>query len=178
MRLLIISCSLNPTSNSRILAQEVFQLMKEKEQVEFIDLRDYDLPACDGDSCYKDENVQRLTTKIAEAHGIVIATPVYNYNASSAAKNLIELTDQVWEQKVVGFLCAAGGKASYMAVLGLANSLMLDFKTYILPRFVYAIESDFGDGEISNKEIRHRLMLFGEEMIKITKALKEANRNV
>jgi FMN reductase len=37
--------------------------------------------------------------------------------------------------KVVGFLCAAGGKSSYMSVMRLANSLMLDFRCLIIPHF-------------------------------------------
>ena len=39
---------------------------------------------------------------------IVLATPVYNYHVSAATKNLIELTGSAWEDKLVGFLCAAG----------------------------------------------------------------------
>ena len=41
--------------------------------------------------------------------------------------------------KPVGFVCAAGGRSSYMAVLGLANSLMLDFRCLIVPRFVASV---------------------------------------
>ncbi len=140
-------------------------------QVELVDLREYNLPACDGDSCYKDDNVLKLTKEIREAKGVVIATPVYNYAASSSAKNMIEVVDSAWEGKVVGFVCAAGGKASYMAVMGLANSLMLDFRTFIIPRFVYASTDAFGDGTIVDEKVKERLNLLGEDMVKITTAI-------
>src|SRR5262245_61062542 len=91
-----------------------------------LDLRDYPLPLCDAESAYDDPNVGPLTETIRAARVVIIATPVYNYDANAAAKNLVELTGEAWEDKVVGFLCAAGGQSSYMSVLGLANSLMLD----------------------------------------------------
>ncbi len=51
---------------------------------------------------------------------------------------MIELAGSAWEDKIVGFLCAAGGMSSYMSVMAYANSLMLDFRCVIIPRFVYA----------------------------------------
>ena len=79
----------------------------------------------------------------APIDGIVVATPIYNYDASAAAKNLVELTGRAWQNKVVGFLCAAGGDGSYMSIMALANSLMLDFRCVIVPRFVYATGGAF-----------------------------------
>ena len=81
----------------------------------------------------------------------MIATPIYNYNVSSSAKNLVELTGKAWTDKVVGFLCAAGGRGSYMGCMGLANSLMLDFRSLILPRFVYATGDPFA-GEQNQRD--------------------------
>ena len=46
---------------------------------------------------------------IEAARVIIVATPIYNYDANAAAKNLVELTGSAWEDKTVGFLCAAGG---------------------------------------------------------------------
>ena len=60
---------------------------------------------------------------------------------------MIELTGSSWEDKIVGFLCAAGGTTSYMSVMAYANSLMLDFRCVIIPRFVYATGNAFDDDE-------------------------------
>ena len=47
---LIISTSLNAKSRSSILAQRALTVFNEKEVgAEFFDLRDIDLPFCDGD---------------------------------------------------------------------------------------------------------------------------------
>lgn len=154
---LVISTSLNPESKSRVMARQAYKLWQEKGSVEFVDLKDYSLPMCDGDACYSDPNVIALNEKIKQAPAILLAVPIYNFSTGASAKNLIELTGSAWEDKIVGFLCAAGGKSSYMSVLGLANSLMLDFRCLINPRFVYGDHSSFGDDDTIEEEVGKRI---------------------
>jgi NAD(P)H-dependent FMN reductase len=125
-------------------------------------LRDYPLPLCDGETAYSDPNVAKLSVKIAEARAILVTTPVYNYDANAAVKNLVELTGSAWEDKIVGFACAAGGQSSYMSIMGLANSLMLDFRCVIIPRFVYATGDDFADSRITSSEVKRRIKQLAE----------------
>ena len=122
-----------------------------------IDLRGLHLPFCDGEAAYDHASVLSLSSIISEARVAIVATPIYNYDASAALKNLIELTGESWENKVVGFLCAAGGSASYMSIMSLANSLMLDFRCLIIPRIVYATSEDFMDGRLSSLLVRERV---------------------
>ena len=143
-------------------------LEAEKVNIELIDLRNYDLPLCDGDESSDNLQVQELKTKIRNAQGILIATPVYNYNINAALKNLIELTGSAWTDKVVGFICSAGGKNSYMSVMSLANSLMLDFRSIIIPRFVYSDD----DSEQLDSSIKKRLDQLSSELIRFVKGLK------
>jgi FMN reductase len=56
----------------------------------------------------------------------------------------------------VGFICSAGGQNSYMSVMSFASSLMLDFRTWIVPRFVYSVESDWQGDELKNAKIIER----------------------
>lgn len=156
MAYLVISCSLNPASRSRVLAQAAAARIEESGgDVEFVDLRDVPLPLCDGGLTSFDAGAQSLARRIAEADAVFVACPVYNYNVSSSVKNLIELTGDAWREKVVAIVCASGGSASYMAHMGIANSLMLDFRCVIVPRFVHAGEFDVTpDGEIGGETIR------------------------
>jgi FMN reductase len=154
---LIISCSLNPQSNSRILASKAYELLKKTENVELLDLRQHALPICDGAEAYGHVSLPELSKKIKEAHCILMAVPIYNYDVSAAAKNLIELTGKAWSEKIVGFLCAAGGHSSYMSVMSVANSLMLDFRCVIIPRFVYADGSAFDNANITDDDIIRRV---------------------
>jgi NAD(P)H-dependent FMN reductase len=159
----IVSASLREASLSRALALELLTYYREsKANSHLLDLRDIKLPFCDAESAYSDPNVETCQTLLGAARAIMVATPIYNFDVNAVAKNLVELTGDAWENKVVGFLCAAGGSSSYMSVMGLANSLMLDFRCVIIPRFVYATRQDFVNGKELRKEIRARVHELGE----------------
>lgn len=171
---LILSTSLNPKSRSRVLAREMkTRLAARVDQLQFYDVQDVELPMCDGGACYAHEETQRLAAVIQAARGIIMATPVYNYDVSSTAKNVVELTGKdAWTEKVVGFLCAAGGGVSYMAVMGLANSLMLDFRTFVIPRFVFATGKAFDEeNKLIDEKVATRLDELADTLVRVTEAL-------
>ena len=141
------------------------------DNVEFFDLQDNPLPMCDGDKCYDLPEVLEFREKVKNADGIIIATPIYNFNVSSGTKNVIELGGRMLYDKIFGFMCAAGGRNGYMSVMSLANSLMLDFRCYIIPKFVYATKKDFDDKKISNSDIKKRIEELGAEVVRVSKAL-------
>src|SRR6476660_5384833 len=170
---LVLTTSGNPDSNSRRMAQIAFDwLKKAKLACEWLDISKLDLPLCDADACYNHPAAQNLTAAIEKADGIIIATPVYNYDVAAAAKNMLELTGSAWEDKVVGFLCAAGGMGSYMSVMSFANSLMLDFRTVIIPRFVFATSDGFDGENIIDKKVVRRIETLADELVRFTKALR------
>lgn len=147
-------------------------LESKKASVELIDLADLKPPICDGGAAYGDPAAQELAAKVEAADGILIATPIYNYDVNAAAKNLIELTGRAWTEKIAGFLCAAGGQGSYMSVMALASSLMLDFRTIIIPRFVYATGDQFQGNEISHEDLGERIEQLVDELLRFTSALR------
>lgn len=169
---LVISCSLRPDSLSRILAQRAHDQLRDRgHESRYIDLVDHPLPLCDGHASYNAEHVAELEAAIRKAKGVLVGTPVYNYDASAAAKNLIELTGSAWTDTVVGFLCAAGGQGSYMSMMGLANSLMLDFRCLVIPRFVYATKAAFTDGRVSDPEIDDRIKVLADTLARLSAAM-------
>ncbi len=178
MKTLIICCSLNPQSRSSILAQHALAHLKSAgADAERIDLADLDLPLCDGAAVCDNKRVQRLEATITRARAVLLAAPVYNYSVNAAAKNLIELTGRAWDEKIVGFLCAAGGHGSYMSVMGLANSLMLDFRCLIIPRFIYAAGDAFDDGGLADENIKGRIKDLCHETLRLAAALNAAPAN-
>jgi NAD(P)H-dependent FMN reductase len=155
---LIVSASLRSKSRSRALAKYVAECYEAEGVVaKLVDLRDSTLPFCDGETVYSHPEVIALSQAIAAARVVIVATPIYNFDASAALKNLIELTGESWESKVVGFLCAAGGASSYMSVMSLANSLMLDFRCLVIPRFVYVTGEEFCDGDLISADAKERI---------------------
>jgi NAD(P)H-dependent FMN reductase len=174
MTTLVISSSLNPKSRSRLLALIAFKILKdENDTVDWLDLADYSIPFCDGDSSHKIPEVKNLKKKFKTAKAIIFAVPIYNYDVNSAAKNLIELTGDAWTNKVIGFLCAAGGRGSYMSVMSLANSLMLDFRCIIIPRFVYSTGEAFDGEQVVDPDLKERINDLVRELNRIHLALNK-----
>ncbi len=170
---LVVSTSGNTDSNSRRMGRAAFRhLEKLGVDCEWLDLSELDLPLCDADSCYSNPGAQKLSKAVWAADGILVAAPVYNYDVSAAAKNMIELTGSAWEDKVVGFLCAAGGMSSYMSVMAYANSLMLDFRTVIIPRFVYATGDAFNGDDLHEPKVIERVQQVAAELVRFTTALR------
>ena len=171
---LVLSASLNPESRSRILARRAFENLQSnslERPSDYMDLADYQLPFCDGASAYNHPQLPEISERIAKARGVLIASPVYNFDVNAALKNVVELTGKnAWTETVVGFLLSAGGQGSYMSVMPFANSLMLDFRCLILPRFVYTTEESFVDGQVS-EEIESRIQQICDDVIRVGVAL-------
>src|SRR5437762_5206657 len=148
------------------------RLEKAKVECQWLDISELGLPLCDADACYTQPASQKVSKAIKAADGILLATPVYNYDVAAAAKNLVELTGSAWEERVVGFLCAAGGMNSYMSVMAFANSLMLDFRCLIVPRFVYATGDAFDGDELKDKKVIKRIEELAGEIIRYGQALR------
>ena len=173
MKFLVISTSANPDSNSRKMGQLAYDCLKKAgADCQWLDTRQLNLPMCDADTCYADPAVKEIAGAIEAADGILIAAPVYNYDVSASAKNMMELTGEAWNDKIVGFLCAAGGQSSYMSVMAYANSLMLDFRCTILPRFVYATSEAFDANGVTDRKIAKRIQELANEIMRFVKGLR------
>ena len=157
-RYLVISTSLSPESNGALLAQEATRRLTQQGAVaEWIDLRQYPLPQCNGleQSAYGHPSVKILHDKIAAATAVIIIAPIYNYDVAAATRNFVELTGtpykdllsgKAWKNKIVGMIAVAGGTKAYLAPLGFVNNLMTDFQCVIIPKHVYASRADFSQG--------------------------------
>ena len=141
------------------------------KDAKFIDFQKIEFPICDGDTCYEKPIVNELKDTIKNARSILIASPIYNYDLNAVAKNLIELTGQSWTDKLVGFISAAGGKGSYMSPMSFVNSLMLDFRCLIIPRFVYADKACFNNSGDMNDMIKVRIEELVDSSILLSRAL-------
>ncbi|MEO7723313.1 MAG: NADPH-dependent FMN reductase [Chthoniobacterales bacterium] len=170
---LVVSSSGNPSSNSRKMGRIAFHCLQAmKTDCTWLDLAELGLPLCDADACYAHPSAKKLSTEVAAADGVIVAAPVYNYDVSASAKNMIELTGSAWEDKIVCFLCAAGGMSSYMSVMAYANSLMLDFRCVVIPRFVFATGDAFDEEKVTDEKIAQRIVQVAAELVRFTSALR------
>jgi len=171
MKVLIISTSLHPHSRSRLLATRILSYFPEKvANVSFLDLAEYSLPLCDATTCVQNPQVQEIIKKVSQADALIFAVPIYNYNISSTAKNFIELVGDALQEKVVGFICASGTSKAYMSILSMMNSLLLDFRTLIVPHFVFADLDDLPENETKiSDELEARLQKLGSMTLALAK---------
>ena len=172
MKYLVLSSNLNADSSTAEVARAVAGSMTGSGvHVDLLDLSSVEMPWCDGRVCYTDPRTSGLTARVAAADGIVVCSPVYNYTFNAALQNFIELTDQAWVGKTVGFACTAGGPASYMAIMSCANALMLDYRCVIVPRFVYVTRDSFTDRKLTDKDVVTRLQALGHTVVSMAQAL-------
>lgn len=178
-KIAIISCSLHPQSRSYVLAQQAHTLLQAKGiDSTLTDLRDMNIPMCDATDAYDHPDSVAIKEVIKAADAVLMAFPIYNYDGNAAAKNLMEIAGSAFNDKVVGFMCAAGGQRSFMSAMGLANNLMLDFRVIFVPRYVYAVGGDFGDDReetmyIASEKIMDRMRELVETTVTIASALKK-----
>jgi NAD(P)H-dependent FMN reductase len=164
---LIVSTALRTQSKTLTLARAMAEYLQTAGiQPDLLDLASEPLPPCDGASCYGDPSVKAATDRVKRASGVVFCSPVYNYQLNSAAKNFLELTNDGWPDKIVGIVANAGGDRSFLSVLTLANSLWVDHRCLVAPRFVYATGTAFAEnGALHDTgEIRDRLQSLAVDM--------------
>ena len=154
-RLAIVNSSLSSDSNTRMLCRHAQAHARAKGiEASFIDLKDYRILPYGQEGS---EGVDEIEAQLEEAGAIILGYPLYNYNMNASLKALIEHCGSCFEDKVVGLMTAAGGRSSYMSVFSVGQSLMLDFRSWIVPRYVYAVGEDFSAEAIANPEVRRRV---------------------
>lgn len=141
--------------------------------VSLMHCHEHPLPICDGGPSFSHAEILPQKAAIEAADAILIVAPVYNYTLNSAFKTLLEHTGKSWTRKVVGFMVTAGGEKSYMALMPVANSLMLDFRCVIVPRFVYVTGAAFRDNVLTDVDAQDRVRSLAEDMQLIGDALQQ-----
>ena len=58
-----------------------------------------------------------------------------------------------------------------MSVMGLANSLMLDFRCLVIPRFVYTTGKSFEQGKLVDPQLEERLEELAATFVKLGERL-------
>jgi NAD(P)H-dependent FMN reductase len=168
MSVLIVSTALRPGSRTALVAESLcaaFAALDTPAAV--LDLASVSLPMCDGGACFQDFAVHQVTDRVRAARAIVLCFPVYNHQANAAAKNFVEVTNDGWKGKVIGLVANGGTDRSYLAPLSLANSLMVDHRCVVVPRFVFATPANFAaDGTLpAGGEVVLRLADLAREVV-------------
>ena len=170
MSVLIVSTALRAGSKTAHVAESVRAAFASLDvPASVLDLATVPLPMCDGGACFQDFAVNQATEKVRAARAVVLCFPVYNHQANAAAKNFVEVTNDGWSGKVIGLVANGGTDRSYLAPLSLANSLMVDHRCVVVPRFVFVTPANFAaDGTLPpGGEIASRLTDLAREVMQL-----------
>lgn len=129
--------SLRAGSYTRLVVQLALEGAAELgAQTQLIDLRDYDLPFCDGnkDEGHYPPDVARLRRVMREATGLVLGTPEYHGGYSGVLKNALDLMGfSEFEGKTVGLLGVSGGRIGASHALGGLRIACRSLRAWVLP---------------------------------------------
>lgn len=171
MKFAVISTSLDPESRSAwMCALAAEQLRLAGHTVTHLDLRRETLPPFDNvlgaGGCYAHPHFELYHRAIAEADGVLLGVPVYNWGIGSGAKALVELTGSsdegrglhgAWFDQPVTFLVSGGLDHGYLSHGSFALGLMFDFKCVVNPHFVYATSAHWDAPQTPNAWLQGRL---------------------
>ena len=175
-----IAGSLRPDSYSQmavnVAAQKVAALGAE---VEVLDLRQMQLPFCDGGTEYPNyPDVQRLRTAVNSADGLILASPEYHGSISGVLKNTLDLMS--FEQlsgKVTGFISILGGQVNSNTLNDL-RVILRWVHAWSIPEQVaigQAWQAFTPEGKISDDKLSKRLDQFALSLVENTRKLRGVN---
>lgn len=181
MKLTVISTSLDPDSRSAWLCTLAAQQLRAGgHAVTLLDLRRDPLPPFDNASCYAHPAFRQYHEAVAQADGVFLGLPVYNWGIGSGARALVELTGSTdpgrglhaaWFDRPVTLLVSGGLHHGYLSHTAFAAGLMTDFKCMVNPHFVYAIGAEWDAPEVPGAWLAGRLRQVVERGVDLSQRL-------
>jgi FMN reductase len=172
-----IGGSLRPNSSSyQALDVAIGRVQALGADTQVIDLRQMQLPFCNGDKEYPDyPDVIRLREAVQEADGLILATPEYHGSVSGVLKNALDLMsfDQL-SNKVTGLISVLGGQSNSNALNDL-RVIMRWVHGWVIPEQVAIGQSwkAFGeDGKLLDEKLSQRFDQFAESLVENTRKLR------
>jgi FMN reductase len=180
VRIVGIAGSLRPGSYSHLALDVARQRVKALgAEVEILDLRQMNLPFCDGGDEYPDyPDVKRLQEAVSAADGLILATPEYHGSISGVLKNTLDLLgfDEL-SGKVTGMISVLGGQPNSNALNDL-RVIMRWVHGWVIPEQV-AIGSAWKafspEGKLLDEKLSQRFDQFAQSLVDSTRKLRSVN---
>lgn len=160
----------------RLAAQRVEALGAE---VEILDLREMQLPFCNGEQEYPDyPDVQKLQNAVSRADGLILATPEYHGSISGVLKNALDLMS--FEQlsgKVTGLISVLGGQPNSNALNDL-RIIMRWVHGWVIPEQIaigQAWKAFSPEGKLLDEKLAQRFDQFAQSLVDNTRKLREVS---
>ncbi|MBD2251337.1 NADPH-dependent FMN reductase [Nostoc parmelioides] len=175
-----IAGSLRPNSYTQLALRVAAQRLEALgAEVEIIDLREWQLPFCNGGKDYSDyPDVQRLRDTVSNADGLILATPEYHGGVSGVIKNALDLMsfDEL-SGKVTGLISVLGGQSNSNAL----NDLRLIVRWvhgWVIPEQIaigQAYSAFSPEGKLLDEKLSQRFDQFAQSLVENTRKLRGVN---
>jgi len=143
-------------------------------RVQLIDLRDYDLVFCDGNTNEETypEDVFRLRREVAAAHGIILGTPEYHGGCSGVIKNALDLMGfEQFEGKMVGLVGVAGGQQGAVDACNSLRGICRNLHAWVVPQQAsvpHAWKAFEDDGSFKDSKLEDRVKGVGRQVARFS----------
>ncbi len=145
-------------------------------EVEILDLRQMNLPFCDGGKDYSNyPDVAKLQKAVKEADGLILATPEYHGSVSGVLKNALDLMSfEQLDGKVAGLISVLGGQANSNALNDL-RVILRWVHAWVIPEQIgiaQAWKAFSPEGKILDEKISQRFDEFAQSLVDNTRKLR------
>lgn len=145
-------------------------------EVKILDLRQMNLPFCDGNNGYEDyPDVEVLRQTVKEADGLILVTPEYHGSVSGVLKNALDLMSfEHLDSKVVGAISILGGQSNSNALNDL-RKIARWVHAWVIPEQVaigQAWQAFNDDGKLTDPKLAERLDKFVHSLVESTQKLR------
>lgn len=172
-----IGGSLRKESYNAFLLRESARLMPEGSELKIIDISS--LPMFNADRIgSRSEVVDAFRESIRSCHGLLFATPEYNYSIPGFLKNAIDVASipsstSPFRNRAAGIISASQGHFGGMRAQYHLRQVLVYLEVIPLARpefFVHDARSKFGsDGMIVDEELRERLRKYLDTLVTFTR---------
>ncbi|MEM9215451.1 MAG: NADPH-dependent FMN reductase [Cyanobacteria bacterium P01_F01_bin.150] len=151
------------------------QIKKLGAEVEILDLREMNLPFCDGGDGYPDyPDVVKLQETVKHSSGLILATPEYHGSVSGVLKNALDLMSfRELDGKVTGLISVLGGQPNSNAINDL-RVIMRWVHAWVIPEQIaigQAWQAFDADGNLKDDKLAQRFEKFAASLVTNTQKL-------
>lgn len=148
-------------------------------EVEVLDLRQMNLPFCNGEDEYPNyPDVEKLQNVVKAADGLILSTPEYHGSLSGVLKNALDLMNfEQLDNKVTGLISVLGGQPNSNALNDL-RVIMRWVHAWVIPEQIavgQAWQAFSPDGKILDEKLSQRFDSFAQSLVDNTRKLRGVN---
>lgn len=178
MKTVLLNSSIVGTKTG-ILLDELLSVLKneitEQDQVEKIELKDYQIQFSDGRHYLDYEgDTGKVIQSIMDADVLIFGVPTYQASIPATLKNIFDLLPKAaFKNKTVSFVVTAGSDKHYLVMEYQLKPILSFMKANIVSNYVFAQDSDFASGSIANDDVRFRLTTLANDTLTLARSYQK-----